>query len=581
MPNTDNLCMHCMHPVGDEEICPHCHFKVNEPQYPPYLPIRAVLVNSTSRYLVGNVIDKNGDGVTYIGWDLTNRVAVKIREFLPDGIAQRDVNTLALNPSAGNEQIYNDCYQSFRELWRSLMRYNGLSCLIKVNDVFEYNNTVYAVYEHSEDITLRDYLLTLNNGQGGNIEWERARQLFMPLLSTLNTLHTAGILHRGISPQTLLVGADGKLKLSGFSIWQARTERNELKAELYSGYAAIEQYGFEGQQGTWTDVYALAAVIYRALIGSDPIIATERVINDKLMIPAQIAENLPAYVINALVNALQILPDDRTRNIEQFRAEFSASPTATYAGEIHSMNSQANTNVPYNANETYQYANQSSAPAQKEPMNPTLKAFLISTGAVIGTGLIIVIILFSTVFRDKIAQGDDDTVDPTASVSESATVETVVVKDFTNQSYKSIINNPVNQEDFTFEIKEDFSDTVKEGYVISQSISPQEEVEKGEKIVLTISKGKEPVELPNVIGMTYDEAKAKLDEAGFICTVTGGNKEGVVVSMSLEPLKKYEKGKPVELTFAPQEEATMAPQEDETQQSSGNGILGGLGGLFN
>ena len=459
------------------------------------------------------------------------------------------------------------------------MRYNGLSCLIKVNDVFEYNNTVYAVYEHCEDMTLREYLIKSNNGQGGNISWERARQLFMPLLSTLNTLHTAGILHRGISPQTLLVGSDGKLKLSGFSIWQARTARNELNAELYSGYAAIEQYGFEGQQGTWTDVYSLAAVIYRALTGSDPIIATERVINDRLMIPAQIAENLPAYVINALVNALQILPEDRTRNIEQFRAEFSASPTATYAGEIHAMNSQGTSAPAYASNENYQYPAPAAPAPQKQPMSPTLKAFLISTGAVIGTGLIIVIILFSTVFKDKITNRDDDFDSSTAIATENVTVETVVVKDFKNQSYKSIINNPVNQEDFTFEIKEDYSDTIRVGYVISQSVNPQEEVEKGTKIVLTISKGKEPVELPNVIGMTYDEAKAELDKAGFICTVTGGNKDGVVISMSLKPMQKYEKGTPVELTFSPKEEATMDP-EDVSQQSSGNGILGGLGNLF-
>ena len=156
--------------------------------------------------------------------------------------------------------------------------------------------------------------------------------MFMPALSALGTLHSAGIIHRGLSPQTILVTPDGKLKISGFSIWQARTARGDLNPELFPGYAAIEQYGFEGQQGAWTDIYAFAAVLYRALIGTDPIIATTRVTNDRLMIPSKFAEQLPAYVINALINALQILPEDRTRSVEQFRAELSASPTAAYAG---------------------------------------------------------------------------------------------------------------------------------------------------------------------------------------------------------------------------------------------------------
>ena len=70
----------------------------------------------------------------------------------------------------------------------------------------------------------------------------------MPVLSTLGTLHSAGIIHRGISPTTLIVGKNGKMRITGFSIWQARTARGDLTAQLFPGYAAIEQYGFEGQQ---------------------------------------------------------------------------------------------------------------------------------------------------------------------------------------------------------------------------------------------------------------------------------------------------------------------------------------------
>lgn len=331
MPNTDNLCMSCMKPIGDAKQCPYCGYHADSPQLSPYLPIRSVVAN---RYLVGKVLEFNGDGVTYAGWDMTERIAVKVREFLPDAICSRENGETQVRVMQGCERAYTDCYQSFLELWRKLMRLMGLSALISVTDVVEDNGTAYAIYEYTDAVPLRKYLLSTSTGY---IPWERARQMFMPALSALGTLHSAGIIHRGLSPQTILVTPDGKLKISGFSIWQARTARGDLNPELFPGYAAIEQYGFEGQQGAWTDIYAFAAVLYRALIGTDPIVATTRVTNDRLMIPSKFAEQLPAYVINALINALQILPEDRTRSVEQFRAELSASPTAAYAGEIQAM----------------------------------------------------------------------------------------------------------------------------------------------------------------------------------------------------------------------------------------------------
>ena len=128
--------------------------------------------------------------------------------------------------------------------------------------------------------------------------------------------------------QTRIIGNDGKVKITGFCLGAARTARSDLNSQLFDGYSAIEQYGFEGSQGTWTDIYSFGAVLYRTLIGSDPISAKERMSNDRLMVPGRFAEALPAYVINGLINALQILPEDRTRTVEQLRAELSASPTA-------------------------------------------------------------------------------------------------------------------------------------------------------------------------------------------------------------------------------------------------------------
>lgn len=562
MPNTDNLCMSCMKPIGDQKQCPYCGYHSDSPQLAPYLPVKTVVAN---RYLIGKVIDFNGDGVTYMGWDMSERVAVKVREFLPDAICSRENGELGITVMQGCERAFNDCYHSFLELWRKLMRLMGLSALIKVTDVVEDNNTAYAVYEHTEDVTLREYLLSTSTGY---IPWERARQMLMPVLSALGTLHSAGIIHRGISPQTLFVSPEGKVKISGFSIWQARTARGDLNPQLFAGYAAIEQYGFEGQQGAWTDIYSFAAVLYRALIGTDPIIATTRVTNDRLMIPSKFAEQLPAYVINALVNALQILPEDRTRSVEQLRADLSASPTATLAGEIHAMNEGAK-----DAQNGILSENPSK---EKQQKRNTLIAFLITLGITLLVGVIIFVVLMFTVFKDNFVSPNKDTTEQTnlSSVSESETAQTIIVPDFTGLSYDAISKNPVWEGKFAFIIKYEYSDTVKKGYVISQSLSAQTTVGIGSEIELVISNGKEPVEVPDVFGLNYEEAKSILTQSGFICTAVGGNTDGVVVSMSHEPGTKLEKGTRIELTVSPaSNDETQSGSQDDSSGGSGSSII--------
>lgn len=437
------------------------------------------------------------------------------------------------------------------------MRLMGLSALISVTDVVEDNGTAYAIYEYTDAVPLRKYLLSTSTGY---IPWERARQMFMPALSALGTLHSAGIIHRGLSPQTILVTPDGKLKISGFSIWQARTARGDLNPELFPGYAAIEQYGFEGQQGAWTDIYAFAAVLYRALIGTDPIVATTRVTNDRLMIPSKFAEQLPAYVINALINALQILPEDRTRSVEQFRAELSASPTAAYAGEIQAMS----------GDRSVEPAQNEAAPAAPKKKKSEAQPFLIAVGITLGIGIIIFAILMATVFRGSFSKKDDtDQSSLNASVTESTSTETIVVPDFKNLSYEAISKNPVWDGKFTFKTKYEYSDTVKEGYVISQSLPEQTTVAIGSEIELVISSGKESVDVPDVFGKSYAEAKQILTDSGFVCTVAGNYTEGVVVSMSVEPGSKAPKGTRIELTFSTSNENDVT----NSNQSSGGSIL--------
>lgn len=559
MISTDNLCMSCMHEIGDEKKCPYCGYYTDSAQISPYLPVRTVISN---RYLVGKILEYNGEGATYIGWDITEKKPIKIREFIPDSFSIRTPSDLNLHIMMGSESVFAELRQSFEELWTKLARLRGLSALISVTDVVEDYGTSYAIYDHVEGITLRDFLL---RSKTGYLPWEKARQILMPILSTLGTLHSSGIIHRGISPSTLIIDKDGKVKISGFSIGAARTARSDLNSQLFDGYAAIEQYGFEGQQGTWTDIYAFAAVLYRTLIGSDPVSAKERMSNDRLMVPGKFAEALPAYVINGLINALQILPEDRTRSVEQLRAELSASPAVT---NQYQNPAAQNTGEPQKV--------------IKKAKNKKGGLPVIITAAVISViiGLAIFIILALTVFKGTFNFGISNGISGTETSVADASM--VPVPDFKGKSFVDVNANPVFTKNFAFEEEDVFSSDVAEGYIVDQSITPETSVQTGTVIKLYVSKGKELVELPDVVGWNITLATDKLTELGFtikqIPAEDGGHEDGEVIHMAPLSGKTYEKGTEIILsvytapTTIPETEKESVYEPEEESYAGPEGV---------
>ena len=282
-------------------------------------------------------------------------------------------------------------------------------------------------------------------------------------------------------------------------------------------------------------------MLYRTLIGSDPISAKERMTNDRLMVPGKFAEALPAYVINGLINALQILPEDRTRTVEQLRAELSASPVATAVSGQYQR--PAEPAIP----KVKQTSQKNTVPAKKPNKSKKGNAQIIVTTAVISlaVGLILFIVLSLTVFRDRINFnfGSAGTTDSSVSQTDA---QPVVVPDFTEKSYLSITSNPVFIQNFKFREEGVYNDEIAVGYVVTQSIAPESTVVPGTEIVLYVSKGEEKIVLPDVTGSDFEEAKARLEGLGFkvekIETSDGVYRENEVVSVAPVTEKTYTRG---------------------------------------
>ena len=324
-----------------------------------------------------------------------------------------------------------------------------------------------------------------------------------------------------------------------------RTARSDLQEQLFPGYAAIEQYGYRGQQGPWTDVYAFGAVLYRALIGTDPIEATTRVTNDRLMVPGKFAEQLPAYVINGLVNSLQILPEDRTRTVSQLHAEITASPAAAVAEENFVESRRAVRPEP-------QRPEPPAAPAKKKKSKGGALTALLTALICVIVGLAAFVIVSVYVLPEEynVFHGLLEEEQVTEVVSENG--QYVSVPDFRSKSYTEVSVSDYYTSRFTLAREDVYSDDVEMGYILSQSIEPGTEVPSGTQIRLTVSKGKEKITLPNVLGMQYADAYSMLTELGFSVSKTerandGSHTGGEVIQMSRDPETQYTKGEHITL----------------------------------
>lgn len=311
-------CVCCMHEKSDNGICPHCGAEDMPKQDPACLPLRYRLAD---RYFIGVPVRRNGESTIYLAYDHEYNCTCLVREFFPPTLAKRSYEDETLLPIGGCEALFEEYRREFSSLWDKIRRLRGLPGLVSVTDIVEQNETVYAVTPYVDEISLREYL---QKQPGSLISWEQARLMFVPLISSLTTLHSAGILHRGISPDTLMVDRDGRVRITDFAIAQLRTTKTEIDPELFDGYCALEQYDKTQLQGTWTDVYAFAAILFRCLTGYIPIAAPFRAVEDTMAIPARIARMIPDYCIDAIIDGMQIYPTDRTQTFDDFRAMISA-----------------------------------------------------------------------------------------------------------------------------------------------------------------------------------------------------------------------------------------------------------------
>jgi serine/threonine protein kinase/DNA polymerase III delta prime subunit len=262
------------------------------------------------RFQVIRVLGQGGFGITYQAFDQVLQRTVAIKEFFLHG-SKRIGNDVVL-PDDFSLEIAAQFRQGFLEEARALARFNDAG-VVKVNEIFEENQTSYIVMEFIEGQTLHDYAATQNG-----LSVSEVMRLAKLLLRSLGRVHRADLLHRDIKPQNIYVTSEGQPVLLDFGAARSIQSSRDATEVLTHHFAPIEQYTRDVPLGTYTDIYALAASLVSTFYGQLIPIATERLENDTMKIgfPA----NTPANLVSALTQALVVNPYHRLQSADAFLA---------------------------------------------------------------------------------------------------------------------------------------------------------------------------------------------------------------------------------------------------------------------
>ncbi len=329
-----DLCLGCMEEGGTAATCPHCGFPAGGgPESLLHLPPGTVLED---KYILGRVLGQGGFGITYLAWDKVLSLKLAIKEYLPQQLATRtggERTVTVFKQSLKEEFIYGKT--KFLEEARTLARFIEHPNIVSVRDYFEANGTAYLVMNHHDGVTLHSYL----QSRGGRIEAAQAVQIFMPVLDALKVVHALGILHRDISPDNLLINTAGRVILIDFgAARQAMGEKSRsLSVIMKAGYSPEEQYRSRGKQGPWTDIYAVAATMYRAVTGQVPPEAMDRLAEDDLVPPSQLGVDIGAGLEQALLKALAVRAEERYQGVEEFQAALAQAEAPSKSPNINAQ----------------------------------------------------------------------------------------------------------------------------------------------------------------------------------------------------------------------------------------------------
>ena len=492
-----SLCMGCMQELNGSVICPNCHFDNSEVQSAPFLPFGTELAG---RYVTGTGLETNGESTRYIAFDKQTGDVVIVSEFLPIGLFSRDEGQTELKVNYDDRLAFNKLKDEFLSYFRTISELKDLSALTKIVDVFEENNTAYAIEEKEDLIPFEEYIERSN----GHLDWDIARPLFMPVISALEALHKRGVGHYAVAPKNLFITASGKIRMSGYATENERKRGTALKSQLFSGAAAPEQYEDNFPLDDITDIYGLCSTLFYALTGHLPKSAVERLKDSRLLMSTSTVKSLPPHVVSALANGLQVQRENRITDFDELRSQLSVAHTAKAIQDEISRTASMNITK------------------EQSRRNNGMSHTSIVTISVAITVLVLGIAGVFWLMQNPLAGLFSGNTDATAASTSSTEWTGPVVPNYVGMKYEDVVKAAASDDSVVVyrDYNDAYSDKYADGVVMEQypPAGSKVEQEDGITVSVTVSLGAQMRELPAIQGNKIDEAAQSLADAGLLAT---------------------------------------------------------------
>ncbi len=270
-------------------------------------------------YQIESELGVGGFGVTYLAEDTNLNTKVALKEYLPGTISVRFEDSSVHANTQSNEELYQWGLDSFLQEARTLASFKHPN-IVRVLRFFEMNNTAYMVMEYEQGMSLKDYVAS-----EGSPEESELVDMFIPLFKGLAVVHKNKFLHRDIKPDNIIVRQDNTMVLLDFGSARQSTddqsEANGLTTIVSPGYAPLEQYDRHGNQGPWSDIYALGGVMYWLIDQKAPDQSLYRMSEDPLIPAQEIGKGrFSKQYLKAIDWALSVQASKRPQTLEQFIA---------------------------------------------------------------------------------------------------------------------------------------------------------------------------------------------------------------------------------------------------------------------
>ncbi|MCE9658667.1 MAG: protein kinase [Burkholderiales bacterium] len=299
------------------------------------LPVGTLL----GEFEIIDLVGEGGFGIVYLAQDHSLHRKVALKEYMPALLASRGEDCSVSVRSERQRETFDIGLRSFVNEARMLAQFDH-AALVKVYRFWEAHGTAYMVMPFFSGQTLQDALK--ERAEPPDEAWIKA--LLLPLMEALAILHADQVYHRDIAPDNIMLLGDGRPVLLDFGAARRVISdmTHALTVILKPGYAPIEQYAdMPGmKQGPWTDVYALAAVVYFMIRKRKPPPSVGRLMEDDYepLAGSEVAGRYSEQLLRGIDKCLSVRAQDRPQSMAAMREAigFGDAPTVAIAAPTDS-----------------------------------------------------------------------------------------------------------------------------------------------------------------------------------------------------------------------------------------------------